>query len=155
MKGAFCRHGARSGRGCRRVPRLAQDAADRGDYRRRRGDGAAARVCLGRVSVIRQTGVLSSDRAFKPVNNRFISSGYRWSIVNTGPKDMGCARPASWASSGRYSRRGGPAAPAGAWHSVHGQLREIWFQISITCSTPACCSNSAGLPRLKTEPGVD
>ena len=70
---AFRRHGARSGCGCRRVPRLAQGPADRRDYRRRRGDRAAAPggYALGRVSVIRQTGVLSSDRAFKPVNNRF------------------------------------------------------------------------------------
>ena len=50
-----------------------QGPADRRDYRRRRGDRAAAPggYALGRVSVIRQTGVLSSDRAFKPVNNRF------------------------------------------------------------------------------------
>ena len=37
------------------------------------GDGAAAAggYVLGRVGVIRQTGALSANCAFKPVNNRF------------------------------------------------------------------------------------
>lgn len=45
----------------------------RRDYRRRRGDRAAAPdgYALGRVSVICKTAVLSGDRAFKPLNNRF------------------------------------------------------------------------------------
>lgn len=51
----------------------AQGPADRRDYRRRRGDRAAAPggYALGRVSVICKTAVLSGDRAFKPLNNRF------------------------------------------------------------------------------------
>ena len=66
-------YGARSGRCFRCVPRLAQGPADRRDYRRRRGDRAAAPdgYALGRVSVICKTAVLSGDRAFKPLNNRF------------------------------------------------------------------------------------
>lgn len=62
-----------SGRCFRCVPRLAQGPADRRDYRRRRGDRAAAPggYALGRVSVICKTAVLSGDRAFKPLNNRF------------------------------------------------------------------------------------
>lgn len=51
----------------------AQGPADRRDYRRRRGDRAAAPggYALGRVSVICKTAVLPGDRAFKPLNNRF------------------------------------------------------------------------------------
>ena len=72
-EGTFRRYGARSGRCFRCVPRLAQGPADRRDYRRRRGDRAAAPggYALGRVSVICKTAVLSGDRAFKPLNNRF------------------------------------------------------------------------------------
>ncbi len=50
----------------------AQGAADRRNYRRGGGDGAAAAggYALGRVCEIRRAGALSANCAFKPVNNR-------------------------------------------------------------------------------------